>query len=104
MVEQVLINLILNAAEALKEKKDPRIVISAYVTPYNRVVIKVADNGMGIPQDVIEKIFIPFFSTRKTGSGIGLSVCKQIMMLHKGNVKVQSVVAEGTAFILSFRT
>jgi signal transduction histidine kinase len=50
----------------------------------------------------MEKIFIPFFSTRKSGSGIGLSLCKQIMMLHKGNIKVQSVIGEGTAFLLSF--
>jgi signal transduction histidine kinase len=50
----------------------------------------------------MEQIFIPFFSTRKTGSGIGLSLCKQIMMLHKGNMKVQSVEGEGTAFFLFF--
>lgn len=103
LVVQVLINLILNASEALKETEEPRIMLSAYITAYNRVVVKVADTGVGIPQDVVEKIFIPFFSTRKTGSGIGLSLCKQIMMLHKGNIKVQSVVGEGTAFILSFK-
>ncbi|MEO6541697.1 MAG: ATP-binding protein, partial [Ferruginibacter sp.] len=60
------------------------------------------DNGIGISADLMEKIFIPFFSTRKTGSGIGLSLCKQIMMLHKGNIKVQSVDGEGTAFSLLF--
>jgi signal transduction histidine kinase len=102
LIEQVLINLILNAADAVKEVASPRILLSAYITTSNKVVIKVADNGIGISADLMEKIFIPFFSTRKTGSGIGLSLCKQIMMLHKGNIKVQSVAGEGTAFLLLF--
>jgi two-component system, NtrC family, nitrogen regulation sensor histidine kinase NtrY len=102
LIEQVLINLILNAADAVKEIQAPRILLSAYITPNNKIVIKVADNGIGISADLMEKIFIPFFSTRKTGSGIGLSLCKQIMMLHKGNIKVQSVAGEGTAFSLLF--
>jgi len=102
LIEQVLINLILNAADAVKEVANPRILLSAYITPGNKIVIKVADNGIGISAELMEKIFIPFFSTRKTGSGIGLSLCKQIMMLHKGNIKVQSVAGEGTAFSLLF--
>ncbi|HMK04578.1 MAG TPA: HAMP domain-containing sensor histidine kinase [Ferruginibacter sp.] len=102
LIEQVLINLILNAADAVKEIEHPRILLSAYITPNNKIVIKVSDNGIGISADLMEKIFIPFFSTRKTGSGIGLSLCKQIMMLHKGNIKVQSVAGEGTAFSLLF--
>ncbi len=102
LIEQVLINLILNAADAVKEVASPRILLSAYITPNNKTVIKVADNGIGISAELLEKIFIPFFSTRKTGSGIGLSLCKQIMMLHKGNIKVQSVAGEGTAFSLFF--
>ena len=57
---------------------------------------------MGMTPEVMEKIFIPFFSTKKTGSGIGLSLCKQIMMLHKGNIQVQSVEGEGSAFMLQF--
>ncbi|MBK8608886.1 MAG: HAMP domain-containing histidine kinase [Chitinophagaceae bacterium] len=102
LVEQVLINLLLNATEAVKEVPDPRIYLSAYITANNKTVIKVSDNGIGISAELMEKIFVPFFSTRKTGSGIGLSLCKQIMMLHKGNIKVQSVVGEGTAFSLHF--
>ncbi|MEO6405211.1 MAG: HAMP domain-containing sensor histidine kinase [Ferruginibacter sp.] len=102
LIEQVLINLIVNATEAVKEVDNPRIQLSAYITPANKVVIKVADNGIGISPEVMEKIFIPFFSTRKTGSGIGLSLCKQIMMLHKGNIKMQSVEGEGSAFSLFF--
>jgi two-component system nitrogen regulation sensor histidine kinase NtrY len=102
LVEQVLINLVVNAAEAVKEKNDPRILLSAYITPTNRVVIKIADNGAGMSHEIMEKIFIPFFSTRKSGSGIGLSLCKQIMMLHKGTIQVQSTEGEGSAFLLQF--
>jgi|GEM_PF-3509254 len=68
----------------------------------NRIVLKVADNGLGMPPELMEKIFIPFFSTRKTGSGIGLSLCKQIMLLHQGNINVQSTEGIGSAFILQF--
>jgi len=102
LVEQVLINLLINAMEAVKEKARPRIVLSAATTVNNRTVIKVTDNGTGIPTSLLDKIFVPFFSTRKNGSGIGLSLCKQIMMLHKGNIQVQSVDGEGTAFLLHF--
>ncbi|HJS56423.1 MAG TPA: ATP-binding protein [Chitinophagaceae bacterium] len=102
LLEQVLINLLVNAIEAVKEKSNPRIVLSAYLSNNRKTVIKVADNGNGMPQEILEKIFIPFFSTKKSGSGIGLSLCKQIMMLHKGNIQVQSVEGEGTAFFLQF--
>jgi nitrogen fixation/metabolism regulation signal transduction histidine kinase len=102
LLEQVLINLVVNAIEAVKDKADPRIVLTAYVANNRKTVIKVADNGSGIPSELLDKIFIPFFSTKKSGSGIGLSLCKQIMMLHKGNIQVQSVEGEGTAFLLLF--
>jgi nitrogen fixation/metabolism regulation signal transduction histidine kinase len=102
LIDQVLINLIVNATEAVKEVSNPRILLSAYLSPTGKVVIKVTDNGVGISPELMEQIFVPFFSTRKTGSGIGLSLCKQIMMLHKGNIKVQSVEGEGTAFFLYF--
>jgi len=102
LIEQVLINLIVNAIEAVKEQQEPHIILSASHTPNNKTVIKVADNGTGMPEELLDQIFIPFFSTKKTGSGIGLSLCKQIMMLHKGNIHVQSKVGEGTAFSLQF--
>jgi two-component system, NtrC family, nitrogen regulation sensor histidine kinase NtrY len=101
LVEQVLINLLVNAMEAVKDNPEPRIVLSASLVR-NKKVIKVADNGTGISEELLDKIFIPFFSTKKSGSGIGLSLCKQIMMLHKGNIQVQSKPKEGTAFILQF--
>src|SRR5688572_22478958 len=102
LLEQVLINLVVNAIEAVKDKTEPRIVLSAYITPNRKTVIKVADNGYGMAEELLDKIFIPFFSTKKSGSGIGLSLCKQIMMLHKGNIQVHSVEGEGTAFQLQF--
>jgi len=102
LIEQVLINLILNAIDGVKNKPDPKIVLSAYTDSDNRLVIKLADNGSGMPEDVLDKIFVPFFSTKKTGSGIGLSLCKQIMRVHKGNITVQSKENEGTAFYLQF--
>src|SRR5688572_20130721 len=102
LVEQVLINLIVNAIEAVKEKAEPRIVLSAFLAVNRKTVVKVADNGTGMPEELMDKIFIPFFSTKKSGSGIGLSLCKQIMMLHRGNIQVQSVEGEGTAFMLQF--
>ncbi|MEO6549772.1 MAG: HAMP domain-containing sensor histidine kinase [Ferruginibacter sp.] len=102
LIEQVLINLVVNATEAVKEKEEPRILLSAYITPKNKVVLKISDNGNGISEELMEKIFIPFFSTRKTGSGIGLSLCKQIMLLHKGTIQVQSVEGEGSAFLMLF--
>jgi two-component system nitrogen regulation sensor histidine kinase NtrY len=102
LIEQVLINLVVNAIEAIKDNPSPKIVLSAYVASNHRTVIKIADNGNGMPPELMDKIFVPFFSTKKNGSGIGLSLCKQIMMLHRGNVQVQSVEGEGTAFFLQF--
>ncbi|GAA4105399.1 HAMP domain-containing sensor histidine kinase [Mucilaginibacter panaciglaebae] len=102
LIEQVLINLLVNAIEAVKDCPEPAITLSAELSSHSKPILKIADNGVGMPLDLIEKIFIPFFSTRKSGSGIGLSLCKQIMMLHKGNIQVQSVESEGSVFILSF--
>ncbi len=102
LLEQVLINLIVNAIEAVKDVPEPKIFLSASINQHKKVAIKVSDNGSGMPEELLDKIFIPFFSTKKTGSGIGLSLCKQIMMLHKGTIQVQSIIGEGTAFILQF--
>jgi len=102
LLEQVMINLLVNAIEAVKDKDHPRITLSAETQQNNRTVVRVADNGSGIPTELLDKIFIPFFSTRKTGSGIGLSLCKQIMLLHKGNIQVQSAEGVGSACLLQF--
>ncbi|MDP9081492.1 MAG: ATP-binding protein [Bacteroidota bacterium] len=102
LIEQVLINLIVNAIEAVKDREEPRLTLSAEIQSNNRTLVKVSDNGLGMPPELLDKIFIPFFSTRKTGSGIGLSLCKQIMLLHKGNIQVQSTDGLGSTFILQF--
>jgi two-component system nitrogen regulation sensor histidine kinase NtrY len=102
LLDQVLINLVVNAIEAVKDKPEPRIVLTAFVANNRKTIIKVADNGHGMAEELLDKIFIPFFSTKKSGSGIGLSLCKQIMMLHKGNIHVHSREGEGTAFQLLF--
>ena len=102
LIEQVLINLVVNAMEAVKDKPEARIVLSASISDNQKIVLKVSDNGPGIAEDIMENIFIPFFSTKKNGSGIGLSLCKQIMMLHKGNIQVHSVLGKGTVFTLQF--
>jgi signal transduction histidine kinase len=102
LIEQVLINLMVNAVEAVKDRENPRLTLSAEIQSNNKTLVKVTDNGLGMPPELLDKIFIPFFSTRKNGSGIGLSLCKQIMLLHKGNIQVQSTNGVGSAFILQF--
>ena len=102
LLDQVLINLLVNAIEATKERPDAKILLSAYTASDKKIIIKVTDNGSGMSKEVQEKIFIPFFSTKKQGSGIGLSLCKQIIMLHKGSIQVQSAEGVGTAFLLRF--
>lgn len=102
LIEQVLINLVLNAMDAVKDRKQPKVTLLAESDNHNKVTIKVADNGTGIKPELRDKIFIPFFSTKKTGSGIGLSLCKQIMLLHKGNIQIQSREGEGTVVSLLF--
>ncbi|MDB5150348.1 MAG: hypothetical protein JWQ57_4368 [Mucilaginibacter sp.] len=101
LIEQVMINLLVNAIEAVKDREEPRITLTAEIQG-GKTFVKVIDNGLGMPPELLDKIFIPFFSTRKTGSGIGLSLCKQIMLLHKGNIQVQSTEGKGSAFVLSF--
>jgi two-component system, NtrC family, nitrogen regulation sensor histidine kinase NtrY len=102
LIEQVLINLVLNAAEAVKEREEPKVQLSAFMNENEHVTIEVADNGTGIPPDVAANIFVPFFTTKKNGSGIGLSLSKQIMQLHKGSIHVQSVEGQGSVFRLQF--
>jgi len=101
LIEQVLINLVVNAIEAVKDREAPNIILSAEIQN-NKTLVKVTDNGLGMPPELLDKIFIPFFSTRKTGSGIGLSLCKQIMLLHKGNIQVQSSEGVGSSFVMQF--
>ncbi|MCA8830438.1 ATP-binding protein [Hymenobacter sp. BT728] len=102
LLEQVLINLVLNAAQALGQTPAPRISLWAWPDEQERVIIEVQDNGSGIAADVLDSIFVPFFTTRPHGSGIGLSLAKQIMQLHQGNIQVHSVPEAGSTFQLRF--
>jgi len=102
LIEQVLINLILNAKDACKNQEKPIIKVTASQNQNRNTIIKVFDNGTGIPKEIMENIFVPFFTSKSTGSGIGLSLCKQIMMLHKGKILVNSKEGEGTVFSLIF--
>lgn len=102
LIEQVLINLILNAIQACRQADQARVVISAMEKEEDKIYIQVADNGPGMPEEVMEKAFIPFFTTKKTGSGIGLSLCKQIMTLHSGKIYIQSAESKGTSINLVF--
>lgn len=102
LIEQVLINLLLNAVEALTGYPSPRIALRAGQDDAGRLLIQVADNGPGITGEALQKVFIPFFTTRKTGSGIGLSLSRQIMKLHHGAISVHSEPDQKTIFTLRF--
>ena len=99
-LQQVLINLIKNALEAVREQAHRLIGIQAFVTDNQKVSISIRDNGYGIEPEALEKIFIPFYTTKKTGSGIGLSLSRQILQQHNGNLVVSSEVGSGTVFSL----
>ena len=103
-ISLVLINLLKNAIEANADNPESTITISAGKDPENKPEIRVSDNGHGIPLNLIDEIFVPFFTTRKEGSGIGLSISKQIMLLHGGNLKVRSLPGIETTFCLNFRS
>ena len=102
LIEQVLINLCKNAVEAVDGLSHPKIKLKAETDGRGNSVIKVADNGKGITEEVAEKIFIPFFTTKQQGSGIGLSLSRQIMRQHKGALRVSSTPNEKTVFKLRF--
>jgi nitrogen fixation/metabolism regulation signal transduction histidine kinase len=102
MVEQVLINLIMNAIHAVEHEENGVIRMSAHMDARGHPSIQVADNGPGIHKEVQEKIFIPFFTTKKGGTGIGLSLSRQIMRMHSGSITVQSRPSQETVFTLRF--
>lgn len=101
MIEQVLINLMKNALEALSDTPNPELKLQGRYGE-NQVKIEVIDNGAGIIKEAIEKIFVPFYTTKRTGSGIGLSLSRQIMQMHNGSISVESEPEVRTVFTLRF--
>jgi nitrogen fixation/metabolism regulation signal transduction histidine kinase len=102
LIAQVLINLLTNARHAVQSIQSPTVEVMAYYDQAKKI-IEIKDNGSGISPDKLDQIFIPFFSTKEEGSGIGLSLSKQIMKKHKGELTVQSEEGVGTSFLLTFR-
>lgn len=102
LIEQVLINLIKNSIHAVEMKESPIITMKAYKNKRERVTIHVIDNGNGILKDVLDKVFIPFFTTKPKGSGIGLSLSREILRLHGGSIYAHSVPDKETTFTLTF--
>jgi len=101
-IEQVIINLLINAIDAVKGRQQPEIniIIISNKTNHHQIIIR--DNGKGIDAEELDKIFIPFYTTKKEGSGIGLSLSRQIMRMHKGSIHVNSELGQGSKFILEF--
>ena len=100
-MEQVLINLLKNAGEACAEQSNPEVVVeTSYLADKHIFQLSVKDNGCGILPEAMDRVFIPFFTTKPFGSGIGLSLCKQVMTLHGGSIRVSSELGKGSCFTL----
>jgi signal transduction histidine kinase len=103
LLAQVFINIVKNSIEAFgKYKEDDFISMSADRNPDGRVVLTIKDNGPGMDADTLEKIFVPFFTTKESGTGIGLSLSRQIIRLHNGNIICNSTPGEGTTVTILF--
>lgn len=102
LVEQLLINLMINSIEALSDTTGSVIKLYAFLHKSSHVVLQVSDNGRGIPEDKLDEIFTPFYSTKKGGTGIGLSFARQVMRLHRGNISIKSISGKETIFTLVF--
>ena len=98
--EQVLINLVKNAIESFKEQSTGKKIRIAATTIDSMLRLEVTDTGMGIPQDKLDQVFLPFFTTKEEGSGIGLALSKQILYHHRGNISIKSTPGKGTCVIL----
>jgi two-component system, NtrC family, nitrogen regulation sensor histidine kinase NtrY len=101
IISQVLINLLKNAFEVLYQTENPKVKLTGLYTG-NPIIVQVTDNGPGIIPEAIQRIFVPFFTTKKTGSGIGLALSLQIMQMHNGSLSVESELDVKTVFTLSF--
>jgi signal transduction histidine kinase len=102
LLQRVFSNLMINALQSMENTKTKELRISAAPNYSSRVVVKITDTGTGIPAGIMDQVFVPFFSTREKGSGIGLSLCRQIMHLHKGEINIESEEHKGTVVSLLF--
>ena len=103
LISMILINLVKNAAESLQNQADRQVCLRAVGQGDLGIQIQVEDHGPGIVPEALERIFVPFYTTKKTGSGIGLAISRQIMNLHRGSLSVESIPGEKTVFSLNFR-
>lgn len=104
LVAQVLVNLLKNSIQACEKNPKGKIQLAAGLNSNHLPEIRVTDNGPGIPADILNQIFVPFFTTRENGSGIGLSLSRQIMQLHGGSLQVNSIPGKETVFSLVFHS
>lgn len=102
MLEQVLINLIKNAEHAVADTQSAKVTIKATINKRGHVAIDVSDNGPGIAEDISENIFVPFYTTKAEGSGVGLALTRQIMLAHGGSIKYSAAPTGGAVFSLVF--
>ena len=102
LLNQVMVNLMFNAMDALAQCDKRKIEIKAYKTRHGLIAISISDNGKGIDADVLDKVFIPFYTTKKKGNGIGLSLSRQIMKAHNGRLILNSVANQGTEVTMEF--
>ncbi len=102
LIEQLMLNLIRNSANAILNSPDKKIIIRTKINENEQTVIEITDHGTGIHPDHMDNVFVPFFTTKKSGSGIGLSFAKQVMLMHGGDIKLSSIHGEFTSVELFF--
>lgn len=102
LLQRVFSNILINAVQAMENRSPKRIELYAATNYHNRTIVKITDSGEGIPAEQLDEIFVPFFSTKENGSGIGLSLSRQIMQLHKGEISINSEAGKGTEVSLVF--
>jgi signal transduction histidine kinase len=102
LLQQVMINLVRNGLDALENVDNPKLEISSQ-TKKGSIRISVTDNGAGIDEDILDEVFVPFYTTKPQGSGIGLSLARQVMRMHGGNIQITSRKGEGTRVYLDFQ-
>ncbi len=102
MTEQLLINLLQNAEQAIHGVKNPKVTMATYLNRRGHVVIDVADNGKCVAEEIAKKIFVPFFTTKRECSGVGLALTRQVMIAHGGTVKLETSESGGALFRLTF--